>query len=40
MCVNGPLSKSVDSLALWMKNMTYEEFYLGEHDAYRKLIPL
>ena len=40
MCVNGPLSGSVDSLALWMKSMTYEEFYLGEHDAYRRLIPL
>ena len=39
MCVNGPLSKSVDSLALWMRNMTEEGFYFGEHDAYKKLIP-
>lgn len=39
MCVNGPLSTSIDSLALWLKNMTVEEFYQGEHDAYKKLIP-
>jgi hypothetical protein len=39
MAVNGPLSTSVDSLALWMKNMTQEEFYQGEHDPYKKLIP-
>ena len=40
MCVNGPLATSVDSMTLWMKNMTIEEFYLGEHDPYKKVIPL
>jgi hypothetical protein len=37
--VNGPLSKSIDSLALWMKIATTEEFYLGQHDAYKNLVP-
>ena len=39
MAVNGPLSKSCDSLTLWMKHMTNESFWKGEHDAYKKLIP-
>lgn len=38
MGVNGPLAKYIDDLVLWMKNMTTEEFYLGEHDPYKKLI--
>ena len=37
MCCNGPLGNSVDSLCLWMKNMTTQEFYLGEHDVSKKL---
>ena len=39
MAVNGPLAKYIDDLVLWMRNMTIEEFYLGEHDPYKKLIP-
>jgi hypothetical protein len=31
--VNGPMARSVDALALWMKVMTTEEFYQGKADA-------
>ena len=34
----GPLSKSVNDLALWMKVVTEQKFYEGKHDAFTKLI--
>jgi hypothetical protein len=37
--VTGPLSSTVDGVALWMKTMTNESFYAGKHDPYIKLIP-
>jgi Asp-tRNA(Asn)/Glu-tRNA(Gln) amidotransferase A subunit family amidase len=37
--LNGPLGRSVDSLALWMHVVTTEEYYEGFHDPYIKLIP-
>jgi hypothetical protein len=37
--VNGPMGRSIDSLALWMKAMTTEECYEGRPDPYMKLYP-
>ena len=37
--VMGPLSNSVQGLALWMKTVTNEEHFNGKHDAYNKNIP-
>lgn len=37
--ITGPLTKSVESAALWVKAMTTESFYNGNHDPYVRLIP-
>jgi Asp-tRNA(Asn)/Glu-tRNA(Gln) amidotransferase A subunit family amidase len=37
--VIGPLSNSVEGLALWMKTATNLENFKGHHDAYHKNIP-
>lgn len=36
---NGPLARSVDSLALWMHVATNESYYEGSNDPSIKLIP-
>lgn len=33
------MATSIDGLALWMRQMTTEQFYNGQPDAYKKLIP-
>lgn len=33
------MGKSIDSLALWMKSMTNEQFYEGKNDPYVKIHP-
>lgn len=37
--MNGPLARSIDSLALWVHITTTESYYAGLHDPYIKLIP-
>jgi fatty acid amide hydrolase len=37
--MNGPLARSIDSLALWVYVTTTESFYEGFHDPYIKLMP-
>lgn len=37
--VMGPLSNSVEGLALWMKTATNEDNFKGKHDPYNKNIP-
>lgn len=37
--VNGPISRSIDSLALWMSILTTESFYEGKADPYVKIHP-
>ena len=35
----GPLAKSTEDLALWLKVATNEDFYQGQIDPYVKNIP-
>lgn len=37
--MNGPLGRSIDSLALWMSILTTESFYKGKTDPYVKFDP-
>ncbi len=36
--VIGPLSQSVDALALWMKVVGSQQFYNNQQDPYNKMI--
>lgn len=37
--VIGPLGKSTDDVALWMKVFLEQKYYKGQHDPFIKLIP-
>lgn len=37
--MNGPIGRSIDSLALWMSILTTESFYQGKTDPYVKMAP-